>query len=365
MSISKIHEFSGRPVTRLLCTGLALAMFYSASALGVDSLVKEVSAEAQQRFEQIARKPRGHYTESPTKVFYGAKPGRDEIGRGGIWTPKLRADLAKVRQKEDAVRPWSERELLLSVTPIVGALIAQSQGGEGGSGGGGLPGEGGGSGGGTGGGGSVGGGGGGISGDGGIGGSSLNTNTGNRHASYPIVGWPSRGSSAVFLTLHHNSKGTFSFDLGKGWSHGYDVKVTHTVGSSAIVRYGDGTEVPYTETSGVFDAPVGIHDTLVKNSNNTWTITSKDRSKLEFNTAGRLVAVKDANINTISIARDSLQKITNISDGTGRSLAFTYTSSGLIQTITDPSSRVWTFVYNSNNDMTGIEWTDARAHLYI
>lgn len=364
MSISKIHEYSGRPVTRILCTGLALAMFYSASALGVDSLVREVSVEAQQRFEQIARKPRGHYTESPTKVYLGAKPGRDEVGRCGIWTPKLRADLAKVRRIEESFRPWSERELLLSVTPIVGALIAQSQGGEGGAGGGGLPGEGGGSGGGTGGGGASGGGGGGISGDGGFGGSSLNTNTGNRHVSYPIVAWSARGDSGVNFTLHHNSKGAYSFDLGKGWSHGYDVKVTHTVGSSAIVRYGDGTEIPYTETSGVFDAPAGIHDTLVKNTNNTWTITSKDRSKLELNTAGRLVAVKDANSNTISISRDSSQKITNISDGTGRNLALTYTSSGLIQTVTDPSARVWTFVYNSNNDMTGLTYPslNSQAH---
>ncbi|ARU42344.1 hypothetical protein CCB80_14780 [Armatimonadetes bacterium Uphvl-Ar1] len=349
MSISKIHEYSGRPVTRILCTGLALMMFYSASALGVDSLIEEVSAEAQQRFEQIARKPRGHYTESPTKVFLGANPGRDEIGRGGIWTPKLRADLARVKAKERAEAPIRPSDLMLSITPLIGMLL-NPPGGEGGEGD--LPGEEPGSGGGSGGGGST---------------SQLNTNTGNRYVNYPIVSWTARGDSGVNFTLHHNSKGNYSFDLGYGWSHGYDVKVTYSPGApgSAIVRYGDGTQHPYTETTpGVFDAPPGIHDTLVKNSNNTWTITSKDRSKLEFNTAGRLTAVKDKNNNTVTVTRNAGQKITSISDGTGRSLTFTYDSWGLIATVTDPTSRVWSLTHDWNNDLTGITYPSLNSQLH-
>src|SRR5690606_4314744 len=54
------------------------------------------------------------------------------------------------------------------------------------------------------------------------GGGILNTNTGNRHIAYPIVSWSARGQSGINFTLHHNSKGQYEFDLGKGWSHTYD-----------------------------------------------------------------------------------------------------------------------------------------------
>ena len=92
MSIVKTTIVLGRPVGRLISITLALSLFYSASAFSINPLIAETSAEAQQHLENLARKQNDHYTDKPTKVYYGKKPGRDPIGRGGIWTAKLRED---------------------------------------------------------------------------------------------------------------------------------------------------------------------------------------------------------------------------------------------------------------------------------
>ncbi|MFM9873934.1 MAG: RHS repeat-associated core domain-containing protein [Fimbriimonadaceae bacterium] len=350
MSVSTIQNYSGRPIMRLICTLLSLCLFYSATAEGLNPIAKVSSSELQQRFEEFQRLPKGHFTEKSTRVYFGSKPGRDPIGRGGWWTPQLQRDLKRARLNEERVAPISESDVVASIIPVISYVRAQS-GDPGTGGGGGAPGEGGGNGGGS---------GGGPTGGNETGGG-INTNTGNRHVSYPIVSWSARGDSGVNFSLHHNSMGAYSFDLGKGWSHGYDVKLSYTSGSSAIVRYGDGLEIPYSETAGVFNAPAGIHDALVHNTDGSWTITSKDRSKLYLNSSGRLTSVKDKNNNAITITRNSSQKITSISNGATRSLVFSYTSSGLISSVTDPASRVWSFSYNANNDLTGITYPELNS----
>jgi len=186
MSITKIHEYSGRPIMRVICTALSMCLFYSATALSVNSLVTTSSEELQQRLEDFQRLPKGHYTDSPTRVFLGQNPGRDETGRGGVWSAKLLNDLKGARQKEADEAPWSQDELLLSLAPVP-VNIARMAPPVGDPGGGVLPGE--------------------DDGPGGGGGSQLNTNTGNRHVMYPIVNWSARGQNGISFNLHHNSRG--------------------------------------------------------------------------------------------------------------------------------------------------------------
>jgi YD repeat-containing protein len=341
MSVTKIHEYSSRPLIRVLCFGLALAMFTSATAEGLYAAGSTVSGELAQRIEDWQRLPKGHHTDRPTKVFLGKNPGRDPIGRGGWWTPKLLRDLAKVRVEERMQEPLDERDFVVAMMPL--PVLAPPPGEEGGGSG---PGEGKGEG-------------------GGDGGSQLNTNTGNRHSKYPVVSWSARGDAGINFTLHHNSKGSYMFELGKGWSHSYDVKISYTPGSSAIIRFGDGTEHPYAEdVNGNFVPPAGVFSTLVKNGNGTWTLTAKDRSKLEFNSSGRLVAVKDANSNQVSIARNAAHRVTSVTDQVSRTLTFAYDGMNRLSSVTDPMGRVWTFGYDTLNNLTGITYPQLGGQLH-
>lgn len=121
------------------------------------------------------------------------------------------------------------------------------------------------------------------------------------------------------------------------------------------MRYANGLEVPFAESSGTFTPPAGVHDSLVHNSNGTWTLTTKRLSVLGFNSTGRLVSVADRAGNTVTVTRDSSDKPASVSDGLGRSLTFGY-SGGLMTSVTDPTGRVWTFAYDSSNNLASITY---------
>ncbi len=338
-------------------TGLfvAVSVGYSAAPIGFNWIFSS-SVEAVQR----AMPRPGPFTDAKGRVQLGKFPDRDPYGhKYGWWNPRLTADLAKVVKKErlersrriEAALPPADLGFLWEPRPF--EPIGGEGGGYGGetittgssstttSGGstGGPPEEGGGSG-------------------------ELSTKTGNLLTPVKITGWSSAGDSRVSFNLYHNSMEDYLFDIGAGWSHSYDVKVDYTPYSSAIVRWHDGMRHPYTYNVGDFDAPPGVHNELIRNGNGTWTLTTKYQSVLEFNTSGRLTAVKDKFGNQVTISRDGNGNVTTVSDEDNRQLEFTYNEDDFIETITDPLERVWEFTYNGSDQLTEITYPDLDAVEY-
>lgn len=304
-----------------------------------------------------------HFTESPKGVFRGTNPRRDAL-RSGWWTPRLRRDLQQAVAERELAHAFDRGEVFASIglLPLVGMLTLQSPGGEGGSGGG-APGEGEGPGGGSGGSGGSGGGGVNPDGPGGMSGQT-NTNTGNKLTTLPLVGFASRGNTAAGFTLFHSSVSTFNGTLGHGWSHSYDASITHTVGSSAILRMPDGLQVPYTETAGTFTPPSGWNHGLVRNRNGTWTLTFKNQSKYLFDSQGRLTSTQDRAGNTVTVNRNTSGVVTSITVPDGRSLTLAYNTSNRVSTLTDPLGRVWSFAYNTSGQLTGVSYPSLGGTVY-
>ncbi len=335
-------------MARLLAIVLSLSLAYSSAGGGINWAV--IAA-----LEQGRRVLRPHFTEAPKPVFRGAEPRRDPVFRAGLWNERTLRDLARVRLQALLEEP----ENLWACIESPGLLL-QAGGGEGG---GGSEGEGGGSGGGSGGtsgggsGGEGGGGGGSGSGSGSGGGFGLggttNTNTGNRLSRLALVSWPARGDVGVGLTLYHNSLTQFVGAFGHGWSCAYETKFDYTPGSSSILRWGDGTTVPYSEDVNGFVPPAGFHEAMVRNPDQTWTVTTKSQWLYLFNASGFLTAIKDRAGNTVSVGRDANNKLTTVTDPSGRQLAFTYTGSR-ITSVSDPAGRTWSFAYSAANDLTSI-----------
>lgn len=317
---------------RLVASRLILVLMVL--VLSADSLVSGVVGLADVlAYAQRARSR--HFTHSPMAPYLGENPGRDE-DRSSWWTPRLRANLRQVELRRSL-------EAGVLVASMTGSGLQSGGGGEEGSGGGGGGEED-----------EEGGGSGGQSTEGLSG--LTNTNTGNNLSRLPLAFWESRGDSVVDLTLYHNSVGTFAGLFGAGWSSSYEVRVDHSAGVSAIVRLADGLNLPYTENLGTFSPPAGVHHDLVRHSNGTWSMTRTDQSKYEFNTSGKLVAIKDRNGNTVTVTRDGNQRITSVMCPSGRSLTFAYNGSGLVSSVTDPTNRVWTFAYNGSGQLTGVTY---------
>ncbi|MCU0315096.1 MAG: DUF6531 domain-containing protein [Fimbriimonadaceae bacterium] len=347
---------------RALSLFMAGTMTYSASAAGLNAL----TLGAVELGSQILRGRAPHFTERPTKVFRGDNPRRDAL-RSSWWTPRLQRDLESAEFSREIDQAVQRGEVYASLDPagLVPLLRGQVQGGGGSGSGGAAPGESGGPSGGSGsGGGTVPGGGGAPSGGGGGLGGETNTNTGNKLTTLPIVGWSSRGDSAIGFTLYHNSVGTYNGALGQGWSHSYDVSIAYTPGSSAIIRMADGLQVPYTESSGTFTPPTGCYHSLVKNTNGSWTLTFKNQSKYQFNTAGLLTAVQDRAGNSVSVHRNAGGQITSIASPDGRALSFAYDTNNRVSSVTDPTNRVWSFTYNASGQLTGVTYPALNGTLY-
>ncbi|MEI7986347.1 MAG: hypothetical protein WCI55_12035, partial [Armatimonadota bacterium] len=121
---------------RLLSTAVCSVLIYSTGAAGVNSAALSTANFLEQHF----RPPAPEFTEKPTKVFKGSKPGRDE-NRDRWWTPKLKADreVAHLKQRIDNL---DGSDIFASISGI-SALFPMQVGGGGGAGGGEGGGEGG------------------------------------------------------------------------------------------------------------------------------------------------------------------------------------------------------------------------------
>jgi YD repeat-containing protein len=190
----------------------------------------------------------------------------------------------------------------------------------------------------------------------GLGPGGVNTHTGNKLTRIGLVSWPSVGRSGVGLTLYHNSLGSYSGPFGPDWSHSYDVSIAHTPGSSAIVRWGNGLRVAYTQIGSAFKAPPGFHERLERLTDTNgatigWLVTAHNQTRLEFGSHGLLTGVRDRWNNVVEVRRDAAanDRIIRIECPSGRGINFTYGEDGRIETIwagDQNYEQVWYFDYS-------------------
>ncbi len=175
---------------------------------------------------------------------------------------------------------------------------------------------------------------------------------GNKNRSIPIVGCTAKGGLPVSLNLVHNSLSTKNDVLGNKWTHSYDVTGSTDGSGNVSIHFGDDSTFTWALSGGVYIPPLGHYDNLVKNMDNTYTLTWKNQTKWNFTTALRLSAIVDENGNTITLGYDGSNRVHTITDPTSRVITINYTGS-TISSITDPLSRTWSLTYSSG-DLTNI-----------
>ncbi len=194
----------------------------------------------------------------------------------------------------------------------------------------------------------------------------LNVATGNYQLTQPICGWAGIGGG-IALSLYFNSQSSRTdTPLGSKWSHSFSLRIIGT--SPAIVVAGDGTETKFTLSGNAYTAPAGIYDRLVRNADNTWTLTRKGGYQVyRFNASGVLTTITDNNNNVTTCAYSGGQ-LASVTDPTGRALTFGYTG-GKLTSITDFESRVWTLTYTgsqltqvSDPVLSGVTYRTAFAY---
>ena len=209
---------------------------------------------------------------------------------------------------------------------------------------------------------------------------STNTGNGNKLTALPLVGWTARGGLPVAFTLSHSSQSAYNADLGQKWSHTYDIVLTVTAGNFMIaqnpdvgsnttspvaVTWGEGQSYTFSsDGSGGFVAPTGVHDALVQNIDNTYTLTRPDQTQYHFSAALFCDTIKDENGSTVTINRNAANQVTTVVDPTGRTLTLGYDASSRVRTVTDPLGRVWTLTYDASNQLTQVAFPAVGGSVY-
>lgn len=200
----------------------------------------------------------------------------------------------------------------------------------------------------------------------------FNGNFTYNHADFSI---PARG---LPLTVMHeySAQTTYNGFYGYGWSINYDISLSVFSDATLLVRKGLENQRRYTpsETPGEYDPPSGVHDRLVKNTDDTFTLTEKHGTAYEFDTQGNLTAIRDRNGNQVSVHYSQEKfavtgllyesdnegdvvlrhRITEIEDATGRKITFTYNDTGRLAKITDFTGREFSYEYDNNGNLIKI-----------
>ncbi len=139
-------------------------------------------------------------------------------------------------------------------------------------------------------------------------------------------------------------------EFGKGWyvdgvDRIYDQTATGRVG--ALLVKGNGDTLWFPKPSSTYLAARGdlLKQTLVKNGNNTYTLTDKFGNITNFDTAGKITQRVDTNGNTTDYAYAS-DRLSSITDLYSRAIDFNY-SSGNIASIDHYSGRTTSFSISS------------------
>ncbi|MCH8102351.1 MAG: RHS repeat protein [Chloroflexi bacterium] len=150
------------------------------------------------------------------------------------------------------------------------------------------------------------------------------------------------------------NRGDSTHPFGRGWQlAGLDELAIETDGVLWVQSRGD-TLWFEKDGSGGYETAEGdlTFSTLVKNVDDTYTLTDKQGIEAHFSSAGALTSREDRNGNTITYTYTS-GLLTKITDHVNRDTTFTYTS-GRLTSVSDFASRTATLTYDASGRLTKI-----------
>jgi RHS repeat-associated protein len=188
----------------------------------------------------------------------------------------------------------------------------------------------------------------------------VNTATGNYNYAATDLRVPGRGLD-VELSRSYNSQDSTFGPLGNGWSHSFNIYLANITSASASVHYSDGKVLDYINqpgTSSFTSSYPGFYDTLIRNSDGTWTLKKTDQKNYQFDASGKLTRIQDRDNNQISLSYSG-GNLAQVTDTVGRAFNFTYSGS-LLTSLTDSGGRNLQFSYDTNSNL--ISFRDANGN---
>nr|NIN67996.1 hypothetical protein [Anaerolineae bacterium]NIN98080.1 hypothetical protein [Anaerolineae bacterium]NIQ81022.1 hypothetical protein [Anaerolineae bacterium] len=180
----------------------------------------------------------------------------------------------------------------------------------------------------------------------------VNTSTGNFADEWQDLSIPGPGSS-LLVQRTYNSLDSYEGPLGTGWSLNYDMRLTVTETNVVEMKVEDGRRDRYISGDGEsFLPPPGTNATLVRNVDQTYTLTRPDQTDYTFSEEGLLTSIVTSNELTTTLSYDG-DRLIGVADPTGRTVTFTWNVSNTrITGVEDPLGRTIGYGYDGGNLVT-------------
>jgi len=189
----------------------------------------------------------------------------------------------------------------------------------------------------------------------------VNTSTGNATYSSTDLSLAGKGAGLALTRTYNSQDTSTSAPLGWGWTLGYSAHLESPAASQVTLVAADGRREVFTASSGGDYTPPqeGVTERLHKNTDGTFTLTSLDESREEFDSTGRLTSLADRYGNATTLTYDSGGLLTQVAAAGGRNLTLTYLN-GLVTQATDSAGRTVSYTYDAQGNLVSV--TDPNGH---
>lgn len=229
-------------------------------------------------------------------------------------------------------------------------------------------------------------------GDDGKAGEPVDTATGNYYFCMVDLGEPTSGLS-LYATRCYNSLDASDVQgpFGYGTSWMFDMQIVWRPDKSALVRMADGEVTYYLGTinsnnpldmSGVYQAQGESQGILVRATDGTAILTASDQTAYHFDAAGKIVQISHpypAIIDVVYSAGRIVQLVhssgvvfdisydgnyvSQIASSTGRSVSYSYSATGDLETVTLPDGATYGFIYDVDHRLVAGYEPNGQAYV--
>ncbi len=177
----------------------------------------------------------------------------------------------------------------------------------------------------------------------------VNTESGNFWHAFTDFALAGRGPSVGLDRTYNSAAAATNGPFGFGWQSSAQVGLSEngTTGVVTVTQENGSTSI-FTPTSGGNYSSSSYTDAvLTKQTGVGWTFVRGVNTTMQFNTAGKLLTIKDPNDETVTYGYNGAGQPTSITGGGGRTLTLTWTGSN-ITAVSDSSTPTRTVNYHYN-----------------
>lgn len=190
----------------------------------------------------------------------------------------------------------------------------------------------------------------------------INPANGNMYLHQADYQLPSVGFG-LNVTRTYNSDSQRVGLFGRGWSTAYDESIAAYDNNLVRLNHGGGRAIYLGRpigSSGAFTDLIGdLHQQVTQGSG--FTLTMKDGSAEQFNSAGKLLSLVDRNGNTTSLTYGANGFLASVTDPFGRVLTVNTNANGQVTSLSDSLGTIATYTYGGSRELLSVTYADNSA----